>query len=252
VLRERALALALAELFRAGEVVEVQVVEPSHPANESKPANAEPDAALSSEESASTVRAVVPAENERPPAADGGADAVRSASLRSAPPSAWQVQIGPALHVSPSSGNPLFGALLGVSWRGLTAGVLGNLGGDRDVLGDVSYRRVHGFVVYDAVSTEPTQLRIAAGFRAAVGATFIDVAPTDAAFSMNVASVSGDVALETSVRWLLSARWQTRLSVDIGYAFGPRIRADERDLANFSGLFVGAALCLVAGFGVEP
>lgn len=250
-LRERALALALAELFRAGDTTESRDVGAPDVSREAKPAKEKPETPPSSEEAASNMTAVVHADRERAVAAASGAETLRAAPVRGAAASAWQLQIGPALQMLPSSGVALFGAMLAVSWRNLTAGVLGNLGGDSDPLGDVSYRRVHGFLSYDVVSTEPAQFRIAAGLRAAFGATFANVTPLAAAVSRNVASASGDVALETSLRWLISASWQTKLSVDVGYAFGPRMQADDRDLANFSGVFVGASLCVVAAFGVE-
>jgi hypothetical protein len=145
----------------------------------------------------------------------------------------------------------LGGAEIALSWRDLSAGAVGNLGNDSHPLGSVAYRRVHGFVAYDLLRTEPARFRVAAGLRAAFGATFASVTPKPGAVSENISAASGDLAVGTTLAWLISAGWQTKLRLDVGYAFGPRIQAEDRDLANFSGLFIGASLCLVAALATE-
>jgi hypothetical protein len=189
---------------------------------------------------------------ESSPSGDGGdSTAQRASSDRSdtGPASPWALSAGPALHALPANSALLFGAEVALSWRRLTAGVLGGLGGDSDRLGRVGFRRLHGFVAYEALSTQPATFRVTAALRAAFGATLTDVTPIAAALHRNATAASGDVALEAGVRWTLSPRWQTKLGLDVGYAFGPRLRADDRDLANFAGFFIGASLCAVAALG---
>jgi hypothetical protein len=269
-LRERALALALAELFRAGE---------ANPGDEQSFAasNGEQNTrgdSVSHEDTTAADQRVARAVEELPDSTDreqttdtsdpAGADAASAAnggettSERAASDhfgsrleSAWTLAVGPTLHALPANSALLFGAEVALSWRRLNAGVLGSLGGDSDRLGSIDYRRLHGFVAYEALSTELAPFRITAGLRAALGATFASVTPIAAAVPRDVTASSGDVALETGVRWILSPRWQTKLGLDIGYAFGPRLQADDRELANFSGFFIGASLCAVAALGSE-
>jgi hypothetical protein len=274
-LRERALALALAELFRAGEAnvaggavqaseavradEERGRVDPGRTgeaAAASRPPNTptSPDVVAEPADAERATTSLPPVDSERPPAAISGAAETRRTSpdrFGSGFASPWALAVGPALHALPANGAMLFGAEIAISWRKLSAGALGNLGSDSDTLGSVAYRRLHGFAAYELLSTDPALFRITAGLRAALGATFTNVTPTPNAVSQNATAASGDLALETGVRWTISPSWQTKLSMDIGYAFGPRIQADARELANFSGLFVGASWCVVAGLGGE-
>jgi hypothetical protein len=253
-LRERTLALALAELFRAG-----QADASDAGSKEALPSAAEAGTRRNSIDAAEIEQHPAadsgsdserpPVELERPPAADGGGTdpAPSGASAHGRPrSSSWALAVGPALHVLPSSGTMLVGAEIALSWRSVSAGVLGSLSGNTDPLGSVAYRRLHGFVAYEVFRVDPAPFRIAAGVRAAFGATFANVTPLATALPQNVTAATGDLALETSFAWLVGSGWQTKLRLDVGYALGPAIRADDRDLANFSGLFIGAAVCLVA------
>jgi hypothetical protein len=276
-LRQRALALALAELFRAGEASATEGTARTGATRDATGAGTSSQAGVSaaatdssraslntgaeSSDTRADAVANASAESERAThAAIGSSDAVRSPTGEARVPQsvstdaigsrpAWALALGPALHALPASAAMLFGAEIALSWRRVSAGVLGNLGSDSDPLGSVDYRRLHGFVTYEALSTEPATFRVTAGIRASLGATFTHVTPVAAALPRNATAASGDLALETGVAWSITRSWQTKLSVDIGYAFGPRIQADDRDLANFSGLFVGASLRAVAAFG---
>jgi hypothetical protein len=246
-LRDRTLALALAELFRAGtaqRAPQPTAASVATPTQEVQ-ASSEPEPAAKPEAAEQPGPAEQPA---RTPAAVRGtaAPAPERPGSSSSAALGWAIALGPALQVLPTSGSVLFGAEVACSWRSLSAGVLGSLGSSNDSLGSVAYRRLHGFVAYDLLHTDPARLRLSGGVRAAIGATFASVTPAAAALSSDVVAPSGDLALEATLALLLSAHWLAKLRLDFGYALGPRFRAETRELADFSGVFVGASLCASA------
>ncbi|HKP60676.1 MAG TPA: hypothetical protein VJV78_28305 [Polyangiales bacterium] len=235
----RTLALALAELFRAGTAE----------------SSAQPEAATSSEDDADDRPAT--AEEQQAANTPGSAPAAplpavqATTSVASSPRPVWAVEAGPAMHLTPGRGTALFGAEVGLHWRRLRGGALATFGVHSVGLGQIDYRLLHAYAGVDVLQTRHAAWTFAAGIRAALGATFTNSTASSDVEILDTVALSGDLALDLSVALQISATWLARLGLDLGYAAGPTFHADDPVVDQFSGLFIGASLGLGAALSHE-
>jgi hypothetical protein len=226
-LQSRVIALALAELLRAGwpSPLAVAALEA-----DAAPLPAEPDAVAAAPQLAGPDLTAV----------DSGVAEARSGRLPST--SRIALALGPALHVSLRGAPVLYGAELSLSWWQLSVGALGYLGSVNDAIGDIAVKRLHGFAAFDVLQIERGAWIWTAAVRGGAGGTFANAHAIGTARSTASSDFSCDGSLEAGLGLRLAAEWALRLRASFGLAYSPAYRADERVIADYSGWFTGISL----------
>ncbi|HMI91795.1 MAG TPA: hypothetical protein VK509_10555 [Polyangiales bacterium] len=277
-LRPRALALALAELLRASMLAPHAAATPqppdeparvapaaSEPATNEPAAAAQPVAQPSATDAGAGERAAERADPTKEPA-NPAAEPRAAGRKTSGPPAAEpdrsarpapDLQTGDgddgarhALWLAPNgrwlldSSDGLFGAAVGWQWARLGANISALFGHASDVLGDTSFGLVHAALSYQLLRLRFGRQVLHAGPALGAGGTWASSSANDAADGGGALLPSYELALRLGLLRELTGSLAADLCLEGGYARGPTVRADDRDLATLSGAFLGLALRL--------
>jgi hypothetical protein len=147
------------------------------------------------------------------------------------------IGLGPAMHVSLRGAPVLYGAELSLSWWRLSIGALGYLGSVSDAIGDIAVKRLHGFAAFDVLQLEHGPWIWSAAVRGGAGGTFANAHGLGTARSTASTDFTWDGSLETSLTFRVAVAWTLRLRANLGLAYAPAYRADDRVIADYSSLF---------------
>lgn len=246
-LQSRVVAIALAELLRASwrtDAVSGVSAAADSGATESGAEHSERTEAARSKEPGTEGDATLAEhrDTELTRRADSSAVEERSAQLR--PISGIVIGLGPALHISLRGAPVLYGAQLSLSWWRLSVGALGYLGSVSDAIGDIAFERLHGFAAFDALQLQRGRWIWSAAVSGSAGGTFANAHALGTALSTGSTDFSWDGSIETALALRFDAAWSLRVRASLGLAYSPAYRADDRVIADYSGLFTAVSLSL--------
>ena len=277
-LRPRALSLALAELLRASmastpaprESTTAAVaspqpsdarVQPAPPADASTALERvdekedEADADDEPEAAAPEEKPVAPGEPRAEPDAEAtratAPPAEREAATDDSEPARHALWIAGDLRWRPNDGGVLYGGALGWQWPPLGASLHALFGRSSDPLGSAHFGLVHAVLSYEPLQLSWARERLHGGPAFGVGGTWASAGSSDTADGGSALMLSYQLGLQLGLAHALSPDLGADLVLAGGYARGPEIRADQRELASLSGAFLSAALRLTLGVGAR-
>jgi hypothetical protein len=262
-LRPRALALALAELLRTSSRA-VPLATPPAPVVQT---DAAPQPSATTSESPVTADAESKAANETSaPASDAGT--ARAAAGANAAPTSQAASRAPheetageqqdaelrhTLTIAPNarwltaSSDGLYGAAIGWEWLRLGAGLNALFGRASDTLGATSFGLVHAVLSYQVLRLRLGRQLLHADPALGAGITWASAGSSTSANGGSALLLSYELGARLGVSHDFSRGLAGGLCLEAGYAHGPRLRADNRDLATLSGLFLGLGLRVSIG-----
>jgi hypothetical protein len=251
----RSLALAAAELVRAGIAAwSGHVVLAGDARGEPAPVAApdavrevdltpQPLAAKDDTPDSESVDAGAPAEPQAIPTPKDVATPTHPTSVFD---SEFSLFLRPAFRVFVTHGDAMFGGELALRWRRFAVGTACLLGWYSDLLGTARVGSATVFVSYEPIRVRASAFEFAAGPRVALGPTWATTTATSASSGSATWLFAWEVAIELAVSYALADSWALALRGNIGFGSGARFQADDRELADLYGVFVGTTLSVGA------
>jgi hypothetical protein len=157
------------------------------------------------------------------------------------------LSIAPNARWLPGSSDALYGAAIGWEWLRFGAGLNALFGRASDTLGATSFGLVHAVLSYQALHLRLGREVLSAGPALGAGITWASAGSSSSANGGSALLLSYEVGARLGVSHDFSRGLAGGLCLEVGYAHGPKLRADDRDLATLSGVFLGLGLRVSIG-----
>jgi hypothetical protein len=255
-LRARSIALAGAELLRSARASgDPPTPQDDAPAAESGTATAAPSgstAAGDARETAAGERATDLPVADSPDSRATDASTERGTRLRESSLAGLPVLslgLGPALRVLGKPYLALYGGEISLHWRRIGIVGAGLWGAQSDSLGTARFVWLDGSIALSVVRVLWQRWSLSGDVRGALGVVHADASATDLAIAVSATNMVWSAAAQLTLAYLLGSRWLLRLSLQTGYAAGPRFTADHRTLTAIAGPFIGIGLSTALALG---
>jgi hypothetical protein len=252
-LRPRALALALAELLRTSRRTAALTTPPATVVQ----ADADAQSITPTSESTAGNATSAPASEAAPAPTSANASPISDAAAiaphedtpdeQRDPEPRHALSIAPSARWLPASSDALYGVAAGWEWLRLGAGINALFGRAGDTLGTTHFGLVHAVLSYQALRLRLARQVLYAGPALGAGFTWASAGTSASANGGSALLLSYELGARLGVSHDFSRGLAASLCLEAGYAHGPKLRADDRDLATLSGSFLGLGLGMSFG-----